>query len=191
MSGHEIKITVTNERLIEALERAPEVFERNVDAATWRGAEETAREMKLKLASNRSMARSILANSIRAIKVAVMHYFVAAGTAYARMVEEGTGPAAGQKPYMPNPVHLRDYVKQRSSIVFRAKPGTSARRQAMDEVRDRAWALAIYIKRHGTRAHPFVKPTRDKMEPRVRELVIEAVQKSLRQIFGQPGGASA
>jgi len=193
MSGHEIKISVSNDRLIEGLQRAPEVIERNVDAATGRGAQETAREMVATLIRNRSMARTKLALSILSgiSKLGPSHYRVSPGSDYARAVEEGTGPAAGQKAYMPNPVHLRDYVKQRAGINFKGKPGTPTRRQAMDEIRDRAWALAMYIKRFGTRAHPFVKPTREKMQPRVLELVLGAVQKSLQQIFGTPGGASA
>lgn len=180
----DIRIEINHRRVAEALEKAPEVIVRNVDAALQRGAEEAAREMKLALATNRSMARSTLANSIRAARVAALHYYVAPGVNYGRMVEEGTGPAAGQKSYMPNPVHLRDYVQQRSRITFTAKPGTPGRRAQMDEVRDRAWALAQHIRKHGTQPHPFVKPTRDKMEPRIRELVGQAVERSLKEVLG-------
>jgi hypothetical protein len=179
-----IKIEMRKHQLAAALERAPQVIERNVDAALARGAQEVAREMKLALTTNRSMARSTLANSIRAARVAALHYFVAPGVNYSRMVEEGTGPAAGQKSYMPNPVHLRDYVKQRSRVTFTAKPRTPGRRAQMDEVRDRAWALAQHIKKHGTKPHPFVKPTRDKMEPRIHRLVAQAVTHSLQEVLG-------
>lgn len=180
----EIKVTIDNARVTEALAKAPGVIERHAEIGLQRGAEETAREMKAVLTTNRSAARSTLIQSIRAVRLEKLHYFVGPAVNYARMVEEGTGPAAGRRAYMPNPTFLRDYVKQRSGINFKGKPGSTRRRQAMDEIRDRAFALAVHIRRHGTKPHPFVAPTREKMQPRIRELVEPSVARGLREVFG-------
>ena len=104
-----IAINIQNRRVNEALARLPGVIEGKADAAIWRGAEEFARAAKQKLVENKSAGRSTLINSVIARRLGQMHFEVTAGANYARMVEEGTGPAAGKKSYMPNPVFLRDY----------------------------------------------------------------------------------
>ena len=179
-----IAITIQNRRVNEALARLPGVIEGKVDSALLRGAQEFAREAKLKLAKNNSMARSLLANTIIAKRTGPLQFEVSANTNYARMVEEGSGPAAGKPSYMPNPVFLRGYVTQRSRISFAAKQGTPARRAAVDEMRDRAFALAVHIRKYGTQPHPFMEPTRKKMEPRIRELVGNAVEAGVKEAFG-------
>ncbi len=183
MSGTEIRITLDDRLVAAGLAKAPGVIQRNVSDALSRGAEETAREMKAALVSNRSAARSALLLSIRPLRIGEMRYFVAPGVNYARMVEEGTGPAAGRASYMPDPSKLEDYVKQRAGITLKGRKGSASRRSQLAEIRDRAWGLALYIKEHGTKPHPFVAPTRDLMDPKIRVMVAAAVNKSLREIF--------
>ena len=181
----EQKITINDAAARAAFAKAPEVVTRHVDALLGRGAQEVAREEKLILVENKSMARSILANSIRALHPGPMHWQVRAGTDYARMVEEGTGPAAGRKAYMPNPVHLRDYIKQRSRITFKsAKAGSPKRRSLMQEVRDRAWGLALWIRKHGTKPHPFAKPALERKRSRLFELVNAGAAAGVAEVFG-------
>ena len=173
----DIKIEIHSRRVIQALEKMPGAIEKRVDAALWRGADEFAIEAKRVV----SMARSTLMQSIMARRIGLMHFQVSAGTNYARIVEEGSGPAVGKPSYMPNPIFLQDYVKQRSNVSFAAKKGSAARRAAEDKVRDRAFALAVHIRRHGTKPHPFMAPTRVKMEPRIRELVGNAVEAGVKE----------
>lgn len=174
-----IAINIQNRRTDEALRRMPGAIIGRADQALDRGSQEFAREARRRV----SKARSTLANAITARKVGELHYEVSTGVGYGRAVEEGTGPAAGKGSYMPNPVFLRDYVKQKSGISF-ASRNVTAKRAAMDEVRDRAFALAVYIRQHGTKPHPFMAPTRAVMEPRIRELVGEAVDGGLKEVFG-------
>jgi hypothetical protein len=151
-----IAINIQNRRVNEALAKMPGLIESKVDAVLSRGANDFATEAMAALTASRSVARTKLLQSVLARRIMLMHFEVTAGANYARMVEEGTGPAAGKKSYMPNPVFLRDYVKQRARISFAAKKGTPARRTAMDEVRDRAFALAVHIRKYGTKPHPFM-----------------------------------
>jgi len=181
----EQKITVNSDQAAAAFAKAPEVMTRHVDAHLHRGAEEVAREEKLILAENKSMARSILANSIRALHMGPMHWQVRTGTDYARMVEEGTGPVAGRPSYMPNPVKLMDYVKQRARITFKsAKAGSPARRSLMRQIRDRAWGLAIWIRKHGTKPHPFAAPALERKRSRLFDLVHAGAAAGVAEVFG-------
>lgn len=177
----DIRYTFRGQTVMDAMSRSPGVIEQHVDRKLWRGAEETAREMKRQAPA----ARSALINSIIARRISLMHFEVTTGVNYARAVHEGTGPAVGKKSYMPNPVRLRDYVKQRRAIIFSAKQGTAARRAQTDEVRDRAWALAMHIRKHGTRPNPFADRTLNKMQPRVQQLGDEGIAEGLREAFGE------
>lgn len=180
----ELRHEISADKAIEAFRVAPSVLVAHIGGATLRGAQEVAREAKLILAENGSMARSTLANSIRVLTVGPMHHRVEAGTTYARMVEEGTGPAAGRKAYMPNPVRLRDYVKQRAAIRFTGRRGSARRRSQQDELRDRAFALAMHIKKYGTKPHPFMAPAAERKKSRVFALVQEAVNAGIAEILG-------
>jgi HK97 gp10 family phage protein len=180
-----IAITIQNRRVTQALEKMPGVIEKRVDAALSTGAREFAVEAKLLV----SKARSTLMQSIISRRLGLMHFEVTTGTNYARMVEEGTGPAAGRSAYMPNPLFLQDYVKQSPNskyraVAFTAKRGSPARSAAEDQVRNRAFALAVHIRKHGTKPHPFMEPTRKKLEPRIRELVGNAVDAGVKEVLG-------
>lgn len=181
--GHRIVTTLDNAGALKGLQRIPEAVEWHVDAEIGAIAEQGAVWMKERLAANRSMARSILANSIRAARLALMHWFVSPGTNYARAVEEGTGPAVGKPNYMPDPKHLEDYVKQRGSIRLRGKPNSPTRRRVLDEIRERAWGLAIHIWWHGTKPQPFVAPTAEKLRTVAPDRVTGAVQRGLQEAF--------
>lgn len=180
---NEIKITLDDRLVAAGLARAPEVIEKNVDEALATGAKDAVEAMQAILVKNRSVARNALYWSVHVEKIAAMRYFVGTGVKHARMVEEGTGPAAGRRSYMPDSRDLEDYVKQRAGITLKGRKGSVTRRRQLAEIHDRAYALALHIKQHGTKAHPFVAPTRDLMEPKIRVLAAEAVNKSLREIF--------
>lgn len=141
-----------------------------------RAGQEVARSMRRRIAANKSVAFSTLVNSIQVLQDGELGRFVAPSVNYARMVDEGTGPAAGRKRYFPDPKALEPYVKLRSRITITGKPGSPQRKAQRDEIRDRAQALARYIYVHGTKPHPFVEPTRDDMQARVIELLTQGAQ---------------
>lgn len=179
----EIKITLDDRLVVAGIARAPEVIIRNVDEALSTAAQDTAAVMRLQ--ASRYDSRGLRRESVHVEKLAPMHYFVGPGIdpIRARAGEEGTGPAAGRASYMPDPSKLEDYVKQRAGITLRGRKGSASRRSQLAEIRDRAWALALHIKRYGTKAAPIVAPTRDLMEPKIRVMAAAAVNKSLREIF--------
>ncbi|MDP3715970.1 MAG: hypothetical protein Q8R21_06120, partial [Burkholderiales bacterium] len=63
------------------------------------------------------------------------------------------------------------------------KPGSSRRQRAIDEIRDRAWGLAVHIRRHGTRPRPYVKPTAEQLNAITAARVTAAVQRGLQKVF--------
>lgn len=186
----EVRIQIRNQAALAALGSYPGVLERHVGQEVEGLARWAAGRMKMILGANRSAASSDLIESINSEQLGPMHYFVGPHVAYGREVEEGTGPAAGRPSYMPNPVHLRAYVKQGGGgnpagrILLKGRPGSARRRQVMDEIRDKAWALAIYIKRHGTRPHPYIAPTAAELEARAPGRIEAAVERATREAFG-------
>ncbi len=178
-----INVKLDQEKTLQGLEHLPGAVGAEVDAELGRLAQEGAVMMKRRLAENRSMARTTLANSIHAVRRALMHWWVGPAVNYARAVEEGTGPAVGRPSYMPNPEHLEDYIRQRGGIRMAGKPGSSRRQRVINEIRDRAWGLAVHIRRHGTRPRPYVKPTAEQLNAIASARVTAAVQRGLQKVF--------
>lgn len=126
--------------------------------------------------------QSTLLNAIHSQRPDAGTVEIVAGSRYAEYVERGTGPAAGKPAYMPNPVHLYGYVKARGKVSFRnTRRGSAARTSQYDEIRDRAWALAHYIKAHGTKPNPFMERTRAYMEKRAPEIL----ERELARVAGE------
>jgi hypothetical protein len=178
-----IDIRLDQEKALQGLEHLPGAVAAEVDAELGALAEQGAVMMKQRLAANGSMARTTLVTSIRAKREALMHWRVAPGVNYARAVEEGTGPAVGRPNYMPNPEHLEDYIRQRGGIKMAGKPGSSRRQRVINEIRDRAWGLAVHIWWHGTKPRPYVKPTAEQLRAIAPARVSAAVQRGLQKAF--------
>lgn len=187
MSNPIIDIKLDNRRVMAGLDHMDPAVERSVDAELGAIAQGAAVEMKTLLTINRSIARSTLLQSINAVKVGARHWFVGPSVNYGRAVEEGTGPAVGRASYMPNPQFLEDYVRQNRGdgrgIKMAGKPGSTARRQVLDKIRDRAWGLAVHIRKFGTKPHPFVAPTADKVRISAPPRVMAAVERGLQEAF--------
>ena len=175
---------ITSGAAIAALRRIPAVMEAHIGGAAYKGAGEVAQEMRLTLAKNRSVARAHLVNSINVHQAGRMGYDVVVGSDHARMVEEGTGPAAGRKSYLPNRENLEDYIKQRGKIVFSGRPGSKRRVAQEAEIRDRAMALAVHIRKYGTKPHPFAEPSLQAKKSRLFELFEAATVAGLAEVFG-------
>ncbi len=151
----------------------------SVGRALDRAAQETAREMRRTVAANRSTAFSNLLNSIQVFRDSEFERSIAPTVNHARMVDEGTGPAAGKARYFPDPRALEPYVKLRAGVTYSGRPGSASRWKQRNEVRDRAWALARFIFAHGTQPHPFAAPTAENMRPRILELLAGGVREGL------------
>ncbi len=100
-----------------------------------------------------------LANSIRSEQTDALQYTVFSDVDYAAYVEHST--KLGGK--LPPVSHLQRWLRTKN---IRSHSG-------MDK-RDLAWAIARGIQRRGMRAHPYMQPTAEKMEPRIRQLVARA-----------------
>jgi hypothetical protein len=160
-------MTITYTINVPALTNGAQALPREVIAALDRAALETQREMQ-RLAPK---AFSTLWTSIGITREGDYERAVRPGVQYAAAVELGTGPAAGQARYFPDPQKLMAWLKFRAG----GAPGAS--------LRDRAFGLARHIERFGTRAQPFVAPTAEAMAPRVQSIVLAAIARA----FG--GGA--
>lgn len=130
--------------------------------------------------------QSLLTNSVHSERTGPYQVTVAPGVNYAAYVNNGTGPAAGNARYVVNPEKLYEWVKAHPSISFRnTRRGSAARAAQYDEIRDRAWALAAYISRHGTKPNDFVGRAATFMEKRAPE-ILEA---QLAKLAGEVGSA--
>lgn len=136
-----------------------------------RAAAEVARGMKRKIRDNRTTAFSNLVNSIHVEADGEYSRRVAPAVRHALMVERGTGPAAGQAKYFPDPRALEPWIRLRN------RPGKAT-------VRDRAWALARFISEHGTKPHPFAAPTAQEMTPRVVDLLTQGAVAGMKAQMG-------
>lgn len=145
-----------------AFEKAPAVMDRSLIRALDRAGQEVAREERRAAPK----AFSTLTQSIRVAKDAKFSRLIAPDVNYARYVEEGTKPGK-----MPPRQALEPWLKFRAGISGR-------------ELRNRSFLLARYIQRHGTKAHPFVAPTAEKMRGRVLALLREGVDRGVREILG-------
>lgn len=161
-----------------AFEKAPAVMNRALSRYLDRAGDEVAREARNKAAEHDDIGA--LKQSIRTYKRSELERLVAPSVNYARAVEEGTKPG-----YWPNIGALIDWInspKQRGFTL--AKPGTKRRLSQALEIRDRASGLARFIHAHGTKAHPFMAPTAEKMKSRVHQLLREGAAAGVQEVFG-------
>jgi hypothetical protein len=173
----ELKVVIDDKALQEAFARAPERMERTLDDGLSRAADEVARAAKLKVPS----LFGTLANSILKTQEGPLHYAVYPAVGYAAAVERGTRPG-----YMPPPENLMGYIRSRGGYRGNlGKPGSPKRARQADDIRDRAWGLARYIRQRGTKAHPFMAPALSENESRLRQMIRLRLWDGAREAFGQ------
>lgn len=175
-----LRVVMDDARVRAALRAAPDRLRQAVDTALARGAEEMARAAR----AQAPKSLSTLTQSIRVDKVEDLHYTVTPGVNYARFVEEGTGPAAGQPRYYPNPDNLRQYLETtpRARGFEWAKRGSGKREAQRYDLWHRSRAFAWWIYQHGTRAQPFMRPAFDATAERVRALVEASLSRAATEI---------
>lgn len=178
-----ISIKVDDKLARAAMQRTPGVVERHMELGLERGADEVAVAAR-RNASRRDFLQT-LKESINVERPAPLHYVVITRQSYARAVEEGTGPAAGQAPYFPDWTALIPYVKSKAVRGGERlkKAGSNARFFQEREFENRAFQLARYISHHGTKPAPYMKPAMTEKDARVRQLVRHAVLAGVREVF--------
>lgn len=161
-----------------AFEKAPAVMNRTLSRYLDRAAQEVTDEARRKAAEHDNYGA--LKQSIKFYKRGDLERLVAPSVNYARMVEQGT--KAG---YWPNIGALMDWINTPGRRGFRlAKAGSKKRLSQAMELRERAGGLARFIHAHGTKAHPFMAPTAEKMESRVHQLLREGAAAGVQEVFG-------
>lgn len=177
-------VRVDDKLAIAALQRAPDIVLRHLDAGLGRGAEELARTARDNAAKRDFLG--MLKQSIHVEHPAPLHYVVAASANYARAVEEGTGPAAGRAPYFPNVAALIPYVRSKAlrggEKLQRARTPGRARQESGFE--SRAFGLARFIHAHGTKPAPYMAPALTEKVSRIHQLARHAALAGAREVFG-------
>lgn len=159
----ELHIEIHDEKARAMLDRVDAGVRKAVHAALWRGAEELARDARLRAPK----AFSTLTNSIRAEQVGDLHFRVATGVNYARAVEEGRKPGT-----MPGTANgLMEWVRQKTRLTGK-------------ELERTTFAIARAIGRRGIRAQPYMQPAfesqKDRIVANVQAAAARAAQEAQR-----------
>lgn len=178
---NELKITIDDAQVRQALERMPDVVVRHVDSNLWKGSQALAVTARHNASAHDAFATN--REAIHARKLGPLHFQVVAGSNYARALEEGTGPAAGKRAYMPDPEKLQDYIKRRHRITFTGRRDSRKRRGQEREIRERAWGMARAIAKHGTEPYPFMAPALEEHRSRLHQLVQEGAIAGAAAVF--------
>lgn len=162
------------------LAKMPEVIRESQERGLDRAADEVSRIMKDGYAEHDQSG--VLKNSVQVTTPAELERFVAPTVNYGPYFEKGTGPAAGEARYYPNPDKLLDFLRAhpRARGFSWARPGSAKRGMQNLELwlRSRAMARSIYMK--GTQPHPVSEQTRDKAESRVFAIMRESLAQGMQ-----------
>jgi len=169
MNGMEL--TIDANKLQQAILKAPDKLEANLNKAITR----TIREMARSAREHASKAFSTLVQSIRSKKISTLEGQVAPGTNYAEAVERGTGvygPAGVASGKLPPVDNIEDWVK-----VAGIQP-----REIGQTQRDVAWLIARKIAVTGTKPQPYMQPAFDdnakRAEARINKAISNAISES-------------
>jgi hypothetical protein len=196
--------TVTGvHQVVFALREHGQDMERGVQDELARSAQRVANTMK-RLANKRDDGKipggtGALVNSIRPVKVDDSTWDIGpnpdfVGTngerpfTYASYVEDGVKPGGKGLPRFFDPAakSVVDWL-QRTAFGGQHKGGmgTRALQSQETELRDRYGGLAWHVRHFGVKAHPFVKPTADEMEP----VVLKRLDLAVRRVLAARGGS--
>lgn len=190
----EIRFETDAEQARWAFARAPEVMLGRLREGAMKGADVVTREARRTADGGfvdlfGTLRQSILTFVARDLPEDTLGAESRSGAKYAAYVEEGTGPAAGHRPYYPNPDALLQVLRSspRSRGYKWAKKGSKKRGGQELELwfRSRAWAMAIFAK--GTKPYPFMRPAAVRSEAAVRAVMSEYVGMGIAEVFGATG----
>ena len=156
-----LEITSSVDRLLQALQRAPDVMMRHVDRTIEGIAIKGARQMKGDAPKNTSE----LTSSIRNQQIGLAFHEIIAAAPHAAYVHDGIGPGAS-----PPLDILRAWIR-----TAQIRP-----REARNE-RDLAFLIQRKIRRDGIPARPFSEPTQTSTQERLRRMLPAAVDSGIRE----------
>lgn len=164
-------VYVKDAQALAALERAPEVFRRQLHADLARGAEMLQKRAQGMVRSN-SGARELAAR-ITVLEEGELSFRITPAVQYAVFVEKGTGPAVGKPRYYPNPDALMDYLITNTRYRGHkwSRPGSKKRLTQEEDLHDRSRAWAWHIYNRGTKPQPFMRPAFEETKPAILALL--------------------
>ncbi len=145
------------------MQRFPDALLRQADLGVQRAGDELARGMRREAPK----AHSILTNSIQRTKLGQGIHAVVAGAHYAKPVDRGTGRGG-----FPPEQSLLDWIR-----VKKIQPNDPSMSQ-----RDLAYVIARSIFRRGTPSQPFATETKEKMQPRIMQVIRGGVARGMREL---------
>ena len=190
----EIRFKTDAEQARWAFARAPEVMLARLREGAMKGADVVTREARRTADGGfvdlyGALRNSIMTFTARGLPDGTVGAESRATVKYAAYVEDGTGPAAGHRPYYPNPDVLLQVLRSspRSRGYKWAKKGSKKRGGQELELwlRSRAWAMAIFAK--GTKPYPFMRPAAERSDAAVRAVMSEYVGRGIAEVFGVTG----
>jgi len=155
-----LQLQYNNDKLRRAFTQSERTLRGYVDRAVGRATIEIA-NLARRLAPK---AHSILTNSITIRRPDPYTGEAVAGSAYARMVEEGTGPGG-----WPSERTMLDWIN-----VHNIQPRDPGMTQE-----DLAYVMARDIALHGTPAQPFMQPAFEQKKDRAAKLIDKALDDAL------------
>lgn len=158
-----VTIEINDAQVMSSWRRAPQVMAQHVNSGLDKAGMVMAEAAKARLRRNGSMGFSTLMDAIRPTSPAPFVREVRPGVKHAAFVEFGT-KASGKLPA----------VRPLSEWI-RIKSGGS-------DYRDRGWALAQHIKRHGTKAHPFLQPSFQENESKLMSIIRASVASGMAAV---------
>lgn len=158
-----LELVFDNKDLRQAFARSPQILRKHLDNAILRAVGEMARKAQ----SLVPKANSTLWTAIKPRQPEPLTGEVVAGTDYARLVEEGTGPG-GRPPVQT----MLDWIKVH---------GITPNDPTMDQT-DLAFVMARSIAQRGTPAQPFMKPAFEDKKARAQQLIDQALDRALAEM---------
>lgn len=149
MTGSAMTITVDSRQVEEMLARAPVATKRRLRELVERGAIDIQREMRI--AANVAVTGDLRRSVRYTFNTATLSAVIEPTAKYAAAVENGSRP---------------HFVS--------ARPGTPLSRWAISKGIN-PYAVAKSIAKKGTKPHPFVQPTFNKMKPQVERYIERGV----------------
>ena len=135
--------------------------------------------------------QSALWKSVEVRKISSAEYTIRPTVGYAEFVEFGVRPGGRGLPrfFDPASANIVSWL-QRTAFHGEHKPrkNSNALQNWNTELRDRYEGLAWHVRHFGVKAHPFVGPTADEMEPVVQRRLDLAVRRALAARGGAAGG---
>lgn len=158
-----LQLTIDNKDLLRAMQKGPDILRQELNRSLGR----SVQEMAVQARNNAPRAHSVLTNSIMARQAGDLVYELVSGTAYGRMVEEGTDSGG-----FPSEQTILDWIKDKG--INPHDPDMSRE--------DLAYVMARSIALRGTPAQPHMVPAFESKKARAEYRLNKAVDRTLQRM---------